>query len=72
MPPGGRIEDRDRWKQSAITLTLSGYKAVSTNRLLFRSNAALLGFNALHLISELLAQPLPVIVGGRIGTPFSY
>ena len=43
-----------------------------TNRLLFRSNAQLMGFDAFHLVGELLTQPLQVIVGGRLGTTFSF
>ncbi len=38
----------------------------------FRSMGPLLGFDAFHLVSELLTQPLQVIVGGRLGTTFSY
>lgn len=44
----------------------------ATNRLLFRSNAALLGFDAFHLVPELLAQPLQVVVGGRRGATGQY
>lgn len=40
----------------------------ATNRLLFRSNAALLGFRAFDLVPELLTQPLQVVVGGRQGS----
>ncbi|WP_420606516.1 alpha/beta hydrolase [Novosphingopyxis sp.] len=43
-----------------------------TNRLLFHSNGALMGFDAFHLVGELLTQPLQVIVGGRLGTTFSF
>ncbi len=46
--------------------------ANSTNRLYFRSFGALLGFDAFHLVPELLTQPLQVIVGGRIGMTGSY
>ncbi len=42
-----------------------------TNRLLFASNGLLLGFDAFHLVGELLTQPIQVIVGGRLGTTFS-
>jgi fermentation-respiration switch protein FrsA (DUF1100 family) len=52
--------------------TPRGYNANSTNRLLFRSNALLLGFDAFHLVGELLTQPIQVIVGGRLGTTFSF
>lgn len=44
----------------------------STNRLLFSSNAYLLGFDAFHLVPELLTQPLQVIVGGRRGSTGQY
>lgn len=40
----------------------------STNRLLFKSLAHLLRFDAFHLVPELLIQPLLVIVGGRKGS----
>jgi fermentation-respiration switch protein FrsA (DUF1100 family) len=43
-----------------------------TNRLLFISNSLLLGFDAFHLVGELLTQPVQVIVGGRLGTTFSF
>lgn len=36
------------------------------------SNAWLLGFDAFHLVEELLTQPVQVIVGGRLGLTFSY
>lgn len=44
----------------------------STNRLLFRSHGPLLGFDAFHLVGELLTQPIQVIVAGRLGTTFSF
>jgi fermentation-respiration switch protein FrsA (DUF1100 family) len=34
--------------------------------------APLIGFDAFHLVDELLVQPLQVVVGGRLGTTFSY
>lgn len=46
--------------------------ANSTNRVYFRSFGALLGFDAFHLVPELLTQPLQVIVGGRLGVTGSY
>lgn len=39
----------------------------STNRLLFSSHSAILSFDGLNLVPELLTQPLQVIVGGRHG-----
>ena len=44
----------------------------STNRLLFKSFAALLAFDAFHLVPELLTQPIQVIVGGRRGATGSF
>ena len=43
-----------------------------TDRLLFTSNGLLLGFDAFHLVGELLTQPIQVIVGGRLGATFSF
>lgn len=43
-----------------------------TNRLNFRSIGPLMGFDAFHLVGEMLTQPLQVIVGGRLGTTFSF
>ena len=43
-----------------------------SNRLRFTSHGSLLGFDAFHLVDELLTQPLQVIVGGRLGTTFSF
>lgn len=40
----------------------------STNRLLFSSYGPILGFDAFHLVPELLTQPLLVIVGGKRGS----
>lgn len=39
----------------------------SSNQLLYRSAALLLGFDAFHLAEELLTQPLQVVVGNRVG-----
>lgn len=44
----------------------------STNRLLFRSHAYILGFDAFDLVPELLTQPLQVNVGGRRGATGQY
>ena len=43
-----------------------------SNRLLFTSNGLLLGFDAFHLVGELLTQPIQVIVRGRLGTTYSF
>lgn len=44
----------------------------STNRLYFPSKARILGFDGFGLVTELLTQPLQVIVGGRKGMTRSY
>ncbi|GGE85490.1 alpha/beta hydrolase [Sphingomonas prati] len=66
------IVDPDTLEAIAYYRTPPGYNANASNRLLFRSNALLLGFDAFHLVAELLPQPLQVIVAGRRGTTFSY
>lgn len=52
--------------------TPRGMHPRSTNRLLFTSAAALLTFDAFHLVEELLTQPLQVVVGNRVGAFGSY
>jgi fermentation-respiration switch protein FrsA (DUF1100 family) len=66
------IEDRDTLEAVDYYRSARGYNANSTNRLLFRSNTLLLGFDAFNLVGELLMQPILVIVGGRLGTTFSF
>lgn len=44
----------------------------SNNRLCFSSFGLILGFDAFHLVPELLVQPLQVIVAGRKGTTGSF
>ena len=38
----------------------------------FRSVGQLLGYDAFHLVEELLTEPVQIVVGGRFGTTFSY
>ncbi|WP_432840923.1 alpha/beta hydrolase [Dactylosporangium sp. CA-092794] len=52
--------------------TARGFHERSVNRLRFTSNAAMLAFDAFHLVEELLTQPLQVVVGNRIGSFGSY
>jgi fermentation-respiration switch protein FrsA (DUF1100 family) len=66
------IVDPDTLEAIAYYRTPPGYNANSTNRLLFRSNALLLGFDTFHLVEALLTQPVQVIVAGRRGSTFSY
>ena len=46
--------------------------ANSTNRIYFSSFGYMLGFDAFHLVPDLLVQPLQVIVGGRRGSTGQY
>lgn len=39
---------------------------------MFRSDALMMGFDAFHLVEQLLVQPVLVIVGGRRGVTKSY
>ncbi len=66
------ITDPDTLEAVDYYRTPRSYSKNSTNRRLFRSDALLLGFDAFHLVEELLTQPLQVIVGGRLGTTFSF
>lgn len=66
------ITDRDVLESIEFYRTPRGHSGHSTNRLLFTSNAALLAYDAFHLVGELLTQPLQVIVGGRKGITGSF
>ncbi|GLY39010.1 alpha/beta hydrolase [Amycolatopsis sp. NBRC 101858] len=52
--------------------TERGHHENSTNRRLSRGDALLLGYDAFHLVDELMTQPLQVILAGRIGSTGSY
>lgn len=66
------IVDPDTLEAITYYRTPPGYNPNATNRLLFRSNALLLGFDAFHLVEALLTQPVEVIVAGRRGNTCSY
>lgn len=66
------ITDPDTLEAVDYYRTPRGYNKNSTNRRLFRSRAAMMGFDAFHLASELLTQPIQVVVAGRLGTTFSF
>lgn len=66
------ITDIDVLQAIRYYRTERGYNEHSTNRRLFRGDALLLGYDAFHLASELLIQPLQVIVAGRRGSTGSY
>lgn len=52
--------------------TARGHNDNRSNQRLLVSDALLLGYDAFHLVGELLVQPVQVIVGGKLGTTFSY
>lgn len=64
--------DRESLEVVDYYRTPRGQNKYSTNRRLLKGDALLLGFDAFHLVEELLTQPLQVIVGGRLGTTFSF
>lgn len=64
--------DRDTMDAVRFYRTPRGCNGNSTNRLLATSNALLLGFDAFHLAEVLLTQPVQIVVGGRLGTTFSF
>ncbi len=66
------ITDPDTLEAVDYYRTPRSYSPYSTNRPLFRSDALLRGFDAFHLVGELLTQPLQVIVAGRLGTTFFF
>ncbi|MGJ9418741.1 alpha/beta hydrolase [Massilia sp. CMS3.1] len=66
------IVDPDTLEAVEFYRTPRGYNKNSTNRRFFRGDALVLGFDAFHLVGELLSQPIQVIVAGRLGTTFSF
>ena len=66
------VTDVDLLEAVRFYRTPRGHDEHSTNRRHPRSDALLLGYDAFHLVGELLTQPLQVIVGGRIGTTGSF
>lgn len=66
------VDDIDTIQAITYYRTPRGYNAYSTNRRAQRSDALLIGFDAFHLVDQLLTQPLQVVVGGRIGNTASY
>lgn len=66
------IEDPSLFNAINYYATPRGHHDRRTNQRLAVSNALLLGYDAFHLVEELLVQPLQVIVGGKLGTTFSH
>ncbi|MEO9322837.1 alpha/beta hydrolase [Nocardioides sp. C4-1] len=61
------LTDRDTTEAVTYYRTPRGHDEHSTNRRLRRSDSLLIGFDAFHLVEQLLTQPLQVVVAGRPG-----
>jgi fermentation-respiration switch protein FrsA (DUF1100 family) len=66
------LTDIDTTQAITFYRTERGRNEHSTNRRLSRSDPLLLGYDAYHLVDQLMTQPLQVIVAGRIGNTGSY
>ena len=66
------LTDLDTTQAITYYRTERGGHPRSTNRRLARGDALLLGYDAYHLVDQLMTQPLQVILAGRIGTTGSY
>ena len=66
------ITDPDTIQAVRFYRTSRGHNEYSTNRRLLRGDSLLLGYDAFHLVDELLTQPLQVIVAGRRGSTGQY
>ncbi|MDI5976092.1 alpha/beta hydrolase [Amycolatopsis magusensis] len=66
------LTDIDTTQAITFYRTERGRSEHSTNRRLSRSDSLLLGYDAYHLVDQLMTQPLQVILAGRIGNTGSY
>ncbi|MEU0493930.1 alpha/beta hydrolase [Mycobacterium sp. NPDC006124] len=66
------VVDLDTTEAVRYYRTPRGQHEHSTNRRLLRSDSLLLGYDAFHLVDQLLTQPLQVIVAGRRGNTGQY
>ncbi|MFJ6819295.1 alpha/beta hydrolase [Streptomyces niveus] len=66
------LTDIDTTQAVTYYRTGRGGNEHSTNRRLSRGDSLLLGYDAYHLVDQLLTQPLQVILAGRIGNTGSY
>ena len=66
------IEDPSTLNAIDFYMTARGASKTRTNLRLATSDALLVGYDAFHLAGELLVQPIQIIVGGKLGTTFSY
>jgi uncharacterized protein len=66
------LTDIDTTQAITYYRTERGGNEHSTNRRLSRGDSLLLGYDAYHLVDQLMTQPLQVILAGRIGNTGSY
>lgn len=66
------LTDIDTTQAITFYRTERGRNEHSTNRRLSRSDSLLLGYDAYHLVDQLMTQPLQVILAGRRGNTGSY
>ncbi|MFD8331128.1 alpha/beta hydrolase [Streptomyces solisilvae] len=66
------LTDIDTTQAVTYYRTERGGNEHSTNRRLSRGDSLLLGYDAYHLVDQLMTQPLQVILAGRIGNTGSY
>ncbi|WP_210570413.1 alpha/beta hydrolase [Streptomyces sp. GESEQ-4] len=66
------LTDIDTTQAITYYRTERGRSEHSTNRRLSRGDSLLLGYDAYHLVDQLMTQPLQVILAGRIGNTGSY
>lgn len=66
------LTDIDTTQAITYYRTPRGGNKHSTNRRLSRSDSLLLGYDAFHLVDQLLTQPLQVIIAGRKGNTGQY
>ncbi|TKA02133.1 alpha/beta hydrolase [Actinacidiphila oryziradicis] len=66
------LTDIDTTQAITYYRTERGRNEHSTNRRLSRGDSLLLGYDAYHLVDQLMTQPLQVILAGRVGNTGSY
>lgn len=66
------LTDIDTTQAMTFYRTERGWNEHSTNRRLSRSDSLLIGYDAFHLVDQLMTQPLQVILAGRRGDTGSY
>ncbi|MDQ0779739.1 fermentation-respiration switch protein FrsA (DUF1100 family) [Streptomyces aurantiacus] len=66
------LTDIDTTQAITYYRTERGRNEHSTNRRLSRGDSLLLGYDAYHLVDQLMTQPLQVVLAGRIGNTGSY